>query len=169
MYLKYLEYVLRHKWYVLKECFKEGLYWRGITHDMSKILPSEFFPYANHFFGKKAEEVKKCKEETGYFKPACTGDQAFDLAWFWHLKRNDHHWNFYILPDGTMKALEMPEPALKEMICDWIGAGKAQGFKSPADDRYFETRKWYEKNKGKMIMHPKTKEDIEAIIYAVKI
>lgn len=51
-YLKYLRYLLRHKWYVGIECFKRGLYWRGIIHDMSKFRPAEFIPYTNFFYGK---------------------------------------------------------------------------------------------------------------------
>jgi len=50
-YLQYLSYVLRHKWHVSLECFHHGLYWRGITHDLSKFLPDEFIPYARYFYG----------------------------------------------------------------------------------------------------------------------
>jgi len=50
-YLKYLKYILKHKWYVMIECFKNGLIWRGLMHDLSKFLPSEFIPYANFFYG----------------------------------------------------------------------------------------------------------------------
>jgi len=38
-YLKYLKYLLRHKWFVMLECFKEGLFWLGLTHDLSKFSP----------------------------------------------------------------------------------------------------------------------------------
>lgn len=31
-----------HKWLVMKHCFRLGLYWRGLTHDLSKYMPSEF-------------------------------------------------------------------------------------------------------------------------------
>ena len=41
-YLKYLSYVLRHKWFVMLACFKVKLFWQGITHDLSKFLPDEF-------------------------------------------------------------------------------------------------------------------------------
>jgi len=50
-YILYLKYIIRHKWYVGIECFKMGVYWRGITHDLSKFLPSEFIPYAKYFYG----------------------------------------------------------------------------------------------------------------------
>src|SRR5660397_273255 len=96
-YFKYLNYVLCHKYYVALECLKAGLYWQAITHDMSKFRPSEFFPYANHFYGSTAPK-EEIHGKTGYYKPTDTGDEDFDFAWLLHQKRNDHHWQFWILP-----------------------------------------------------------------------
>jgi hypothetical protein len=45
-----LLYILDHKVNVLIECWKEGLYIQGITHDLSKFSPKEFFSYAKKFF-----------------------------------------------------------------------------------------------------------------------
>lgn len=58
----------------------------------------------------------------------------------------------------------MSENSVKEMICDWVGAGRAQGFHSPNNDHYYETRIWYLKNKFKMNLHPSTRQYIENII-----
>jgi len=52
-YLDYLKYVLEHKKNVFIECWKEGLYFHAFTHDLSKLLPCEFFPYANYFYSDK--------------------------------------------------------------------------------------------------------------------
>ena len=147
-YLKYLWYVIRHKWFVFIECCKLGIPWRGFVHDMSKLRPSEFFPYANFFYGKKAKSVR---DETGYYKPSDTGDSAFDFAWLLHQKRNDHHWQWWILPtdNGGEKILMMPLKCCKEMLADWRGAGRAQG--TP------DVVKWYYKNKDKMRLHPITR------------
>ena len=68
-HLKYMWYVIRHKYYVLIECFKVGLYWRGIMHDWSKFLPSELIPYANFFNGPKP---LKRSSDSGYYKPTDT-------------------------------------------------------------------------------------------------
>lgn len=159
MYLKYLKYVVRHKYYVSVECFKHGLYWRGLKHDLSKFLPSEFIPYAKFFYGSKTPR----RDKTGYYKPTDTGDADFDFAWLKHQKRNDHHWQWWILPEdnGGVKILPMPYEALTEMICDWVGAGQAQGNKSPANDIYKETRAWYNVNKVKMQLHRDTRVEIE--------
>ena len=165
-YIKYLKYIIKHKWYVMVECFESGIIWRGLTHDLSKFLPSEFIPYANHFYGGEGSDIKKGRDETGYYKPTDTGDKKFDYAWLLHQKRNKHHWQWHILPtDETgVKILEMPEQYLMEMICDWVGAGKAQGKFSPKEDKYLETRGWYEKNGNKMQLHPETRKKIKKII-----
>lgn len=154
-YLKYLSYVLRHKWFVFVECCKEGIPWRGIVHDLSKLLPGEFIPYARYFYGRE-DTIRR--DKTGYYKPTDTGDKAFDFAWLLHQKRNKHHWQWWILPEdeGGVKVLPMPEVYRKEMICDWKGAGKAQGKKGPN-----ECREWYQVNKTKMQLHPETRKWIE--------
>ena len=158
-YIKYLDYLLRHKYYVMKECFSEGLYWRGLMHDMSKFLPSELFPYANHF-------TSDIKEDGDDYKSVDTGDKEFDFAWLSHQKKNKHHWQWWILlgDEGGLIAMEMEEPYLIEMICDWQGAGKAQGKVSPKDDKYLETRNWYANHKNKMQLNEKTRSKIEEII-----
>jgi len=121
----------------------------GIIHDWSKILPSELFPYAYYDFEAERNEV-------GYCKSVDTGDLAFDFAWLLHQKRNKHHWQFWTLAkdDGTMKILEMPEKYRKEMLCDWVGAGKAQGYGK-------NTKEWYTANRDKMQLTSKTRKLIE--------
>lgn len=196
--IKYLKYLLCHKWYVMIECFREGLIWQGLMHDLSKFLPSEFIPYANFFYPDKncwsckhiikqggqcdfnfagignGEQAQKCKDYvkkeirnlTGYYKPTDTGDKAFDFAWLLHQKRNRHHWQWWILPEdkGGIKIIPMEDIYLREMICDWIGAGKAQGHFSPKNDKYFETNKWYQQNGSKMNLEENTRKKIESII-----
>lgn len=169
-YLKYLNYVIRHKWFVMVECFKMGIIWRGIIHDISKLLPSEFFPYADYFYGGKIKNCYDCIFITGSqcssnYSGIGDGTQApkckdfstfeFDLAWLKHQHRNKHHWQHWLLKkdNGNTVAMEMPTAYVIEMVCDWIGAGKAQGFKSPKDDKFKETREWYFKNRPKMILH----------------
>lgn len=148
------------------ECFKEGLIWRGLMHDISKFFPSEYVPYSNFFYGERGSDIKKGRNETGYYKPTDTGDKAFDFSWLLHQKRNRHHWQWWVLPedDGGIKVLPIQEPYLTEMICDWIGAGKAQGHFSPKNDRYFETRKWYKQNGNKMQLSVESRKKIEKII-----
>lgn len=143
--------MLRHKWFVFIECCKLGIPLRGLWHDWSKFLPWEWFPYAEYFYG---EETPK-KPKTGYFHKMGRDDQ-FDFAWLLHQKRNKHHWQWWTLPEdcGKVKILPMPDVYRKEMLADWRGAGKAQGYGD-------NTSVWYEANKDKMQLHPETRKWIE--------
>lgn len=136
---EYFKYIAKHKWFVLVECTKLGIPLRGLLHDVSKFLPDEWFPYKNFFYGEKTDETK----------------QAFDEAWLRHIHRNPHHWQNYLLCEdsGKIKILEMPLPVLLEMIADWRGVGKAQGFDS--------VREWYKKNKDVMVLHQRTRVTVE--------
>jgi len=161
IHIKYLRYILRHKWYVFKECCKRGIIWRGIMHDISKISPDEWFPYARYFYGKypKWEDLPAFAKE--YFNPLTEDrvEREFNLAWLKHIHRNDHHWQWYILREdsGTVKCLEMPYDSVLEMVSDWIGAGKAQG---NGDD----VVNWYFVHEDKMNLHESTRNLVEKLI-----
>ena len=100
-YTSYFWYVVRHKWFVALECWKRGLFWRGLVHDWHKFLPSEFVPYAR-FFHESDGSPKVRRDSTGYYKPESTGDYSFDWAWFLHTRRSKHHWQGWVLPtSGT--------------------------------------------------------------------
>lgn len=148
----YLKYVVRHKWYVFWECLHYRLVWRGLKHDWSKFRPSEWIPYANYFYGPKRPDVGA----TGYNHALHQDDDAFNVAWNYHQKRNDHHWQYWVIQydDGRVFPLPMPDVCRREMLADWRGAGKAQG--RP------KTYEWYDKNCDKMVLHPETRAWIEA-------
>src|SRR3972149_6219375 len=77
--MKYLLLTLRHKWLVFRYGLKVGCpIWRLVTHDISKLTPTEFPYYSRQFYGDK-------------------GDQAgFQRAWCHHQNVNDHHWENWI-------------------------------------------------------------------------
>lgn len=158
MFFKYLSYIIRHKWYVFLECCKEGIPWRGVVHDLSKLRPSEFFPYMRHFYGHSREKEKEGYSKNMDKKP----DHAFNEAWLKHIHRNPHHWQYWVLVEdktglGAPKVLPMPDKYIKEMVCDWRGAGKAQGFGD-------NTKAWYEKHKNTMVLHPLTLVEVEKLL-----
>ena len=128
---------------------------RGLLHDLSKFRISEFIPYAGHFYGKKPRGKR---DKTGYYKPSDTGDPAFDFAWFLHQKRNKHHWQYWCFPNDFGEnpitiVFEMPLKYRKEMVCDWKGAGRAQG--TPY------MLKWYSANRNKMTFGTETRKWVE--------
>lgn len=160
-YFEYFLYVVRHKWYVMMMCFRFKLYWRGIVHDMSKFLPSEFIPYANYF---------GCLQDVSKGSPT---DIKFQKAWKLHYNRNDHHpegWfrhrasylYDYMSPPFDLK--DMSDSDLLEMIADWYGAGAAQGKRSPSDDVFREVRKWYDQNHKKIKINNASRAFVEYLI-----
>ena len=151
MYFRYLRYVLRHKWFVFLACCREGLYWRGLVHDLSKFLPSEFIPYARYFFGGGLSKFA----ESGYYRAGFTGVSAFDFAWHLHQKRNRHHWQWWVLPDAAeVKVLPMPQQYWREMLCDWAGAARAQQSSLSVDA-------WYAMHREKLCLAPCTRAALE--------
>lgn len=144
-HFKYLSYVLKHKWYVFVECCKAGIILRGLTHDLSKFLPSEWFAYTNYFYEKRNPKIKR----------------AFKLAWLKHVHRNKHHHQYWVQTSdkGTLRVFEMPVKYTKEMVCDWVGAGKAKGNKDPG-----ECLAWYMKNKGNIRIHHQTRKLVEKLL-----
>jgi len=152
---KYIFYLIKHKWFAMIECFKVGLIFRGIFHDTSKFFPDEFFPYAHHFYNG----IKTGRNKSGYYKPTNTGDKAFDYAWFLHTKRNNHHWQYWVVPEetGTFIPIEMNYKSIKEMICDWKAAGRAQHSK-------LTTLEWYKINKNNLVLNKNTRKILEEIL-----
>jgi len=145
---RYLSYVVRHKWFVFIECCRLGIPTRGLLHDLSKFLPSEWFPYVYHFYGRRPTS----KEEE---------DPRFDMAWLLHQRRNRHHWQWWVLAydDGGSRAMKMSRRDVLEMMADWRGANRAQGGNGCSD-----TVAWYAKNKGRMDLHPDTRYKVEEMV-----
>ena len=153
-YIKYLVYVLKHKWFVFIGCVKTSvvlnmpeLIWLGFIHDWSKFRWSEFRPYANHFYGPDAEAYKNREKE----------DEAFAKAWLYHQNRNRHHWQFFLSVDRKKKitVAEMPIKYTEEMLADWIGAAKAKG----QGEVYTVT--WYERYRTTMVLETRTRRWVE--------
>lgn len=146
-HLNYLKYVLRHKWFVFVASRKTGSsLWLAAIHDMSKFSPSEWNPYAATFY---KPDGSKQYDET----------DAFNIAWLRHQHRNPHHWQHWLLrmDRGDTVAMEMPERYAREMVADWMGAGRAITGK-------WECAEWYAKNSGKIILHPNTRTLVERIL-----
>lgn len=113
---KHFKTICRHKYFVYRECRACGLTWQGITHDLSKFSAIEFIPSAKYFQGNRSP-IEAEKEGCGY-----------SFAWLHHKGCNPHHWEFwtdFAEEDGSIIANKIPYKYVVEMICDWIGAGKA--------------------------------------------
>lgn len=153
--MQYIWVTIRHKWFVLLASFKVGLpFWRAITHDLSKFMPVELLPYNNYKFGDKSNQ-------TGFAK-----------ALLHHWNFNSHHYQYWedrydhsehyreifkqsgIVQNGVFM---MPETCVKEMIADWMGAGKA-------NTGAWDMTGWLSKNLSKMRFHPQTRKDVRHVL-----
>ena len=155
-YIKYLWYILRHKWFVFVECRRLEITWLGIIHDWSKFRLSEFIPYAKHFYSGNRIEKNERERVQGYDKSNDIDDDLFNRAWLLHLKRNKHHWQWWLLSEANRetKILSMYHKYRKEMLADWTGTGKAITGKN-------NNREWYNRNKDNILLSPRTRYWIE--------
>ena len=114
-YIANFKTVCRHKAIVLRECWKCGIGWQGITHDLSKFSPVEFNASARYFQGDKSP-IEAEKAAAGY-----------SAAWLHHKGHNPHHWKYWTDygENGQIIANKIPYKYVVEMVCDWIGAGIA--------------------------------------------
>lgn len=147
---KHFKKICQHRKYVRQMCWKVGLYKQGLLHDLSKFSPTEFRESAKYFSGDRSP-IDNCKKENGY-----------SLAWFHHRGRNKHHWEYWVdnFEKGTQPTL-MPFNYALEMLCDYIGAGKAyMGDKFTYKAEY----EWWLKKRQTVIMHPIVWHFIEYIL-----
>ncbi len=142
---------------VARHCFKAGMYWQGLTHDLSKYMPSEFW--------------QGCKYYQGYRSPnnAEREDKGYSAAWLHHKGRNKHHYEYWIdynmdPAEGKttgMTGMKMPLKYVNEMIMDRIAASKVyEGKKYTQHSPLI----YYEKGKNAYMIHDETRALLEYIL-----
>lgn len=151
----YLKYVIRHKWFVFRWCLRLDVpIWRALIHDWTKFLPGEWSAYVHSFYNPDGTK-RDWKTLTVAEK------RAFDQAWNHHQKANKHHWQYWVLvtdsDEPRLKALPMPDTYRREMVADWIGAGRAIVGKHAFTE-------WYQANKDKIILHEYTRVHVEDLL-----
>ena len=120
----YLNTVGKHRRAVRKLCFKCGLYWQGLTHDLSKYSWTELSCGAKYSTGKYSPHVGQRKE------------WGYSAAWLHHKGRNKHHIEYWVDVDGSdaSVAIQMPPKYFVEMICDRVAACKVYMGKTYTND-----------------------------------
>ena len=112
---QHLKTITRHRHLVCQGCFKVGLYWQGLTHDLSKYTPVEFSVGAKYYQGNRSPNSAE-RLEKGY-----------SASWMHHKGRNKHHWEYWTdlsLETMTYAPVPMPRRYLAEMVMDRIAACK---------------------------------------------
>ena len=152
VWLKLIKRILTHKYYVAKYCFQIGLYWQGITHDLSKFSFTEF-SRAIKYWDDNISSLANERKILGY-------SQTF----LHHRGRNPHHYEYWIhsLDDVGVPA-RMPKKYVLELICDYLAAAKTYG----ANPR--EEYMWWIKQQSHMKIHKETKDYITEVFYKYSI
>lgn len=155
-HLRYGRYLARHKWFVLLAGVRvKAPLWRLLIHDWSKLTPSEWRPYVRKFYGSWG--VARGWDHADAIKARV--EEAFDRAWLHHQHRSPHHWQHWVLREdgGETLPLRMPSKLVREMVADWMGAGRAITGR-------WEVQEWYLKNAAKMLLAPETRREVEVLL-----
>ena len=144
--------ITHHRWVVRKGCFRMGLYWQGLTHDLSKYSPTEFRQGARYFQGTRSPNAAE-REEKGYSE-----------AWMHHKGRNRHHYEYWtdMSPRSkTYESVPMPRRYLAEMVADRVAACKiyeGENYTAESALRYLM------RSKEKDLMNPQTRRELEYLL-----
>ena len=144
--------ITRHRILVMRGCFRMGLYWQGLTHDLSKYSPVEFWTGAKYYQGVRSPNAAE-REEKG-----------FSEAWMHHKGRNRHHYEYWTDMNPVTKTYEsvpMPRRYVAEMVADRIAACKVYQKEKYTDKSALE---YYNKGKGHYVMHKDTAALLELML-----
>lgn len=149
---KHLKTITKHRTLVMIHCFKIGLYWQGLTHDLSKYSPTEFMAGARYYQGIKSPNVAE-REDKGY-----------STAWIHHKGRNRHHMEYWTdLKVGTRTYVPIPMPPqyLAEMCMDRMAACKTYRGKAYTDSSAID---YLNMSREAVLMHPETMRKLTYIL-----
>ena len=144
--------ITKHRLLVMDGCFKVGLYWQGLTHDLSKYSPTEFLIGARFYQGIRSPNTAE-REQKGYSE-----------AWMHHKGRNRHHYEYWtdLSPETKQyESLPMPRKYLVEMVMDRRAACMTyQGKNYTAASALTYFRNSMERNR----MHPQTRQELDYLL-----
>lgn len=146
---KHLNTITKHRHMVIRHCFKAGIPFRGLLHDLSKYSPTELFVGAKFYMGDRSPNEG---ERAAY---------GYSSAWLHHKGRNRHHfeyWTDYNPETKCVGPVKMPVVFVKEMFCDRVAASKIYQGKNYTDKHPIE---YFLKGKARRSIHPETSDLIE--------
>lgn len=155
--LAHFKTICHHKALVRHYCFRLGLYRQGLTHDLSKFSPAEFWVGARYFQGDRSPNDAE-RQEKGY-----------SAAWLHHKGRNRHHLEYWIdysaEGDHQMSGMKMPACYLAEMFCDRIAASRTYRKDAYTDRDPYD---YYMRSRDHYILHPETRALLEKMLTLLK-
>ena len=153
---EHLRTVGRHRRLVRYYCLRLGLVWQGLTHDLSKYSPTEFWRSARYYLGYRSPNDQERKEI------------GVSLSWLHHKGRNKHHleyWIDYSTTKAGLTGMKIPLRYVCEMVCDRVAASQIY-----LGDKYTDASPWqyYEKSKDHYLLHPETRALLEKLLLMVR-
>ena len=91
---KHLHTINHHRWLVCRYCFRLGLYWQGLTHDLSNA----------------ERKAKGCSSSWMHHKG--------------RNRHHFEYWTDYLRDGSGIGGVEMPKKYVAEMFCDRLAASK---------------------------------------------
>lgn len=141
--------ITRHRHAVMRHCFRAGIGFQGLFHDLSKYSPAEFIPGAKYYQGTRSPNERE-RELFGY-----------SSAWLHHKGRNKHHFEYWVDLDPATKLygpVPMPLRYVKEMFCDRVAASKIYQGKNYTDAHPLA---YFRGGNARAKMHPSTADLLE--------
>ena len=145
-----------HRWRVRQGCFKVGLIWQGLTHDLSKYAPTEFWQGARYYQGVRSPNAAE-REEKGYSE-----------AWMHHKGRNRHHYEYWTDMSRETKQYEsvpVPRRYLAEMVADRLAACKVYEGEAYTPE---SALRYLMRSREKNLMHPRTRRELEYLLTMIR-
>ena len=142
----------------MKNCFRVGLYWQGLTHDLSKYSWTEFSKGCIYWQGNQSPNNAE-REATGV-----------SLSWLHHKGRNKHHFEYWIDykpgTDRVIGGMPIPRKYVAEMVMDRIAASRVYQGKQYTDaSPYF----YFMKSKSRMwFVHQDCLDQLELLLGLLK-
>lgn len=149
---KHFKTITKHRLLVMDGCFRVGLYWQGLIHDLSKYAPAEFWNGARYYQGTRSPNTAE-RENKGYSE-----------AWIHHKGRNPHHYEYWTdmsLQTRNYESIPMPRRYLVEMVMDRRAACMVYQGKDYAPGSALT---YFEKSREKELMHPQTKQELSYLL-----
>ena len=144
--------ITKHRWLVRGGCFRVGLIWQGLTHDLSKYSATEFWNGANYYQGTRSPNNAERE------------DKGFSEAWMHHKGRNRHHYEYWTdmsLQTRNYESVPMPRKYLVEMVMDRRAACMTYQGKDYTDGSAFA---YFDKSREKSLMHPQTRQELDYLL-----
>ena len=153
---QHLKTVQHHRRLVRQYCFRLGLYWQGLTHDLSKFSPVEFWAGVKYFQGERSPNDAQRR------------DIGYSASWLHHKGRNRHHfeyWTDYSMDGEGIVGVEMPKKYVAEMFCDRIAACRVYQGEKYTDASPYD---YYQKSKDHILINQETSDLLDRWLLLLK-